>query len=60
MQVDIQRVGDGVLCTFETGAAIHFESRADAALFGQNLMLVATLGGDTLDEPIPMPGEENP
>lgn len=52
MQIDIQRVGEGVLCTFEGGAAVHFESRHDAQLFGQNLMMVAALGADMLDEPL--------
>lgn len=52
MEIDIQRVGEGVLCTFEGGAVVHFQDRNDAARFGHNLMLVSIFGTDMLDEPI--------
>lgn len=52
VEVQIERINDGVLCSFEGGATMWFESKEDAQAFGQNLMMVAALGGNVLDEPI--------
>lgn len=49
MRVSIENVGDGTLVAFSDGSSIWFDSRANAAEFGRNLMMVAALGGDTLD-----------
>lgn len=49
MTVTIENVGDGTLITLASGGTIWFDSRVDAAAFGRKLMMVAALGGDTLD-----------
>lgn len=49
VSVVVENVGDGTLITFSNGGTIWFDSRGDAAEFGRNVMMVASLGGDTLD-----------
>lgn len=48
--VDIERVGDGILCTLSEGGTIFFETLESAASFGAKLILVARYGDDRLDE----------
>lgn len=42
-------VGDGVLVDV-AGVSLFFEDRSDAETFGRDLMMVAALGGDVLDD----------
>lgn len=48
--VDIERIGDGILCTLSEGGTIFFETLESAASFGAKLILVAKWGEDRLDE----------
>lgn len=47
--VQIERINDGILCTFANGATLWFDDKNDAALFAANLSMVCAFGGDTLD-----------
>lgn len=53
-EITIERVGDGVLCTFPGGGGLHFADRGEAAAFASSLLTICAFGADALDDVVPL------
>lgn len=45
----VERVGDGLLVTFDNGATLHFSSIENAQTLATNILMVCAFGQDQID-----------